>query len=240
MTSRRPGTRDDDVGDSTDELPLLDSGLAAPDEDFLSTTDQWAQLPPPAGLEEFERRLAEQEKTLAEHLAALGELQSQLAAQAAQLEAVVARARSDRDRLEARIDRLAAALDAVRAGDAVPALERGDRPPRAAETRAALPKRYLVRLDDASAPLQVLAQERISVGRTPDNDLQLDEDWVSRHHATLRLGPDATIVEDNGSTNGVFVNGKRVRRELLHDGDELAFGHAVFRFQVHRPGGARD
>lgn len=106
--------------------------------------------------------------------------------------------------------------------------------------RAVLPKRYLVRLDDPVAPLQVLGQERIRVGRTPDNDLRLDEDWMSRHHATLRLGSDATVVEDAGSTNGVFVNGRRVRRELLRDGDELAFGKARFRFQVHRPGGARD
>ncbi len=106
--------------------------------------------------------------------------------------------------------------------------------------RAVPPKRYLVRLDDPVAPLQVLGQERIRVGRTPDNDLQLDENWMSRHHATLRLGTDATVVEDAGSTNGVFVNGRRVRRELLRDGDELAFGKARFRFQIHRPGGVRD
>lgn len=101
--------------------------------------------------------------------------------------------------------------------------------------RPVLPRRYLVRLDDPVAPLQVLGQERIRVGRTPDNDLRLDEDWISRHHATLRLGPDATVVEDAGSTNGVFVNGRRVRREMLRDGDELAFGKARFRFQVHHP-----
>jgi pSer/pThr/pTyr-binding forkhead associated (FHA) protein len=97
-----------------------------------------------------------------------------------------------------------------------------------------------VRLDDPHAPLQVLAQERISIGRTADNELQIEEDWMSRRHATLRLGADATIVEDCGSTNGVFVNGRRIRRELLHDGDEIAFGKARFRFQVHRPGGSRD
>lgn len=110
----------------------------------------------------------------------------------------------------------------------------------ATSARAVLPKRYLVRLDDPVAPLQVLGQERIRIGCTPDNDLRLDENWMSRHHATLRLGPDATVVEDAGSTNGVFVNGRRVRRELLRDGDELAFGKARFRFQVHRPGSARD
>ena len=113
-------------------------------------------------------------------------------------------------------------------------------PAPAPAARAVFPKRYLVRLDDPVAPLQVLGQERIRVGRTPDNDLRLDEDWMSRHHATLTLGPDATVVEDAGSTNGVFINGRRVRRELLRDGDELAFGKARFRFQVHRPGGARD
>jgi hypothetical protein len=112
--------------------------------------------------------------------------------------------------------------------------------PAPAPMRAVLPKRYLVRLDDPSAPLRVLATERVAVGRTPENDLQVDEHWISRHHAVLRLGPESTIVEDAGSTNGVFVNGRRVRRELLRDGDEVAFGKARFRFQVHRPGATRD
>ncbi|MCU0977117.1 MAG: FHA domain-containing protein [Steroidobacteraceae bacterium] len=113
-------------------------------------------------------------------------------------------------------------------------------PPATAAARPGPARRYLVRLDDPSAPPRVLAGERISVGRTPDNELQLDEVWMSRHHAVLRLGANATVVEDAGSTNGVFVNGRRVRRELLRDGDEVAFGKARFRFQVHRPGGLRD
>lgn len=108
---------------------------------------------------------------------------------------------------------------------------------RAVPPRVALPKRYLVRLDDPSAPLRVLAERRVTVGRTADNDLRLEEDWMSRHHAVLWLDPDTMIVEDCGSTNGVFVNRRRVRREALRDGDELAFGRARFRFHEHRPGG---
>ena len=144
--------------------------------------------------------------------------------------------------LEAKLRARSAELQALRASLESPAPAAGQlqQPAAQAAARGVLPKRYLVRLDDASAPLRVLAQERVTVGRTADNDLQLDEEWMSRHHAVLRLAPDATVVEDCGSTNGVFVNGHRVRRELLRDGDELGFGKARFRFQVHRPGGSRD
>jgi hypothetical protein len=139
--------------------------------------------------------------------------------------------------------RSAGAAPQVPQAAVIPAASGATAPPAADSApppRATLPRRYLVRLDEPGAPLQVLAQERIRVGRTAENDLRLDEIWMSRHHATLRLGAETTVVEDAGSTNGVFVNGRRVRREFLRDGDELAFGKARFRFHVHRPGGARD
>ena len=56
------------------------------------------------------------------------------------------------------------------------------------------------------------------------------ESYISGRHAVLRLGPDVTLVEDSGSTNGVFVNGRRVQRDVLRDGDVVSFGRARFRF----------
>ena len=74
------------------------------------------------------------------------------------------------------------------------------------------------------------------IGRTPDNDVRLDANFVSRHHAVILVSARATLIEDLNSTNGVIVNGRRVTRQALHDGDEIAIGTAQFRFEL-RPSG---
>jgi FHA domain len=80
---------------------------------------------------------------------------------------------------------------------------------------------------------------KTSIGRTPDNDLQIDAKYISRHHAVILAGPVHTVVEDLNSTNGVLVNGKRVTRQMLQDGDEVVFGRAQYRFAVRRAGERR-
>jgi hypothetical protein len=80
---------------------------------------------------------------------------------------------------------------------------------------------------------------KTSVGRTPDNDLQIDAKFISRRHAVILAGPVHTVIEDLNSTNGVLVNGQRVTRQTLKDGDELVFGRARYRFAVRRAGEKR-
>ena len=75
---------------------------------------------------------------------------------------------------------------------------------------------------------------KTSIGRTPDNDLQIDVKFISRHHAVILAGPVHTVVEDLNSTNGVLVNGQRVTRQMLKDGDDVVFGRAHYRFAVRR------
>jgi pSer/pThr/pTyr-binding forkhead associated (FHA) protein len=70
-----------------------------------------------------------------------------------------------------------------------------------------------------------------TIGRTPENDIQVDTPAVSRHHAVLLSSPDHCIVEDLNSTNGVLVNGRRVGRQVLHDGDTVTIGKTTFRYQ---------
>lgn len=77
---------------------------------------------------------------------------------------------------------------------------------------------------------------KTSVGRTPDNDLQIDAKFISRHHAVILAGPVNTVIEDLNSTNGVLVNGQRVTRQVLNDGDEVVIGRAHYRFAVRRAG----
>ena len=73
---------------------------------------------------------------------------------------------------------------------------------------------------------------KTTIGRTPDNDVQIDAKYISRHHAVILAGPTHTIIEDLNSTNGVIVNGRRVLRQTLKDGDIVLVGKAPFRFAV--------
>jgi hypothetical protein len=92
------------------------------------------------------------------------------------------------------------------------------------------PVRVLIRLQ-GGAEIAYPVGRRTSIGRMPDNDIQLDTTNVSRHHAVLLANAEHCIVEDLNSTNGVLVNGQRVGRHLLHDGDILSVGKTEFRFQ---------
>lgn len=65
---------------------------------------------------------------------------------------------------------------------------------------------------------------RTVIGRTPDNDLQIDSRFVSRHHCQIISKNDGCVVEDLNSTNGIVVKAKRVRRHSLNDGDVITIG----------------
>ena len=54
--------------------------------------------------------------------------------------------------------------------------------------------------------------------------MQVDSKFVSRHHAQLISSRDGSVVEDLNSTNGVYLNGKRVRRHKLSPGDVIKIG----------------
>ncbi|HTT07094.1 MAG TPA: AAA family ATPase [Steroidobacteraceae bacterium] len=65
---------------------------------------------------------------------------------------------------------------------------------------------------------------RLIIGRTAANDLQIDSRFVSRHHCQIVTSAQASIIEDLNSTNGMFVQGKRVRYHNLNDGDVVIIG----------------
>ena len=66
--------------------------------------------------------------------------------------------------------------------------------------------------------------ERVSIGRTPDAAVFLDDVTVSRNHALLVRRSDGIYVDDLGSLNGTYVNRKRIESQLLADGDEIQIG----------------
>jgi hypothetical protein len=75
-----------------------------------------------------------------------------------------------------------------------------------------------------------LAKKIVTVGRGPQCDLQILTHFVSREHARLTSNGGATLIEDLGSRNGVFVNSVRVERRHLQQGDLVTIGETQFRF----------
>jgi general secretion pathway protein A len=84
--------------------------------------------------------------------------------------------------------------------------------------------RILLALGGATVVERELKPGRLVIGRTPDNDLQIDSKFISRHHCQIVTQPDACVIEDLNSTNGIFVKSKRVRRHNLNDGDVVVVG----------------
>jgi hypothetical protein len=67
-------------------------------------------------------------------------------------------------------------------------------------------------------------QDRMSIGRTPDAPIFLDDVTVSRNHALLVRRRDGLYIDDLGSLNGTYVNRHRIESHLLNDGDEIQVG----------------
>jgi type II secretory pathway predicted ATPase ExeA len=84
--------------------------------------------------------------------------------------------------------------------------------------------RLLVATDGRTVQEIPLKVGRVIVGRTTDNDVQIDSRFVSRHHCQVITTPQACVIEDLNSTNGIYVKSKRVRRHYLNDGDVVLIG----------------
>src|SRR6516164_10637034 len=69
----------------------------------------------------------------------------------------------------------------------------------------------------------------VTIGRSPDNDLPVDNLAVSNYHARVYYEAGRLVVEDLDSLNGTFVNDLRVERATLHDGDSIWVGKHYIR-----------
>jgi hypothetical protein len=70
----------------------------------------------------------------------------------------------------------------------------------------------------------VFGPGRIIVGRSPDNEIAITSKFVSRHHAQLTFDETGCTIEDLNSTNGVYVDEKRVKKVRLRNGDSVSLG----------------
>ena len=75
----------------------------------------------------------------------------------------------------------------------------------------------------------LVADKTVFVGRSSDLDMVLVEDMVSRKHAGIHVQGDQVWIEDLGSTNGTFVNGEKIKRAKLKEGDRVLIGTSILK-----------
>jgi hypothetical protein len=72
-------------------------------------------------------------------------------------------------------------------------------------------------------------EREIIIGRSSDLDMVLVEDMVSRKHAKISTHGGQVIIQDLGSTNGTFVNGEKIKRVRLREGDRVLIGTSIIK-----------
>ena len=94
-------------------------------------------------------------------------------------------------------------------------------------------KSFSLRTVEGVPPDGIYAIARtLRIGRSDESEIVLLDPSVSRVHAVVEVGAGEAVVRDLGSTNGTFLNGRRIEREQLRDGDELRFGNTRMRFEA--------
>jgi hypothetical protein len=72
----------------------------------------------------------------------------------------------------------------------------------------------------------------ITIGRAPSSEVRIEDTYASAHHARIYDHEGHVFVEDMNSTNGTYVNGRRVgTQELLHPDDRIRIGDTEFRYE---------
>jgi len=91
--------------------------------------------------------------------------------------------------------------------------------------------RLLVGESDGQEVRFPLFKDRLTIGRTANNDIQLNEQCISRRHAVIVTENGSTRIVDWGSKNGVFINENRVAEQMLKNGDVVMIGMTEFRYE---------
>jgi general secretion pathway protein A len=98
----------------------------------------------------------------------------------------------------------------------------------------------IVETDGQAVAEKEVRAGRLIIGRTSENDLQIDSKYISRHHCQILATAEVTVIEDLNSTNGIVIRGSRVRRHMLNDGDVIVIGRHKLTWsdREHPPGAA--
>ena len=77
-----------------------------------------------------------------------------------------------------------------------------------------------------------LTMAPFDIGRSSKNDLFIDQESISRHHARITFDGSAYLINDMGSTNGTFVNDDPKKESKLRDGDQIQIGRSILKFMT--------
>lgn len=94
----------------------------------------------------------------------------------------------------------------------------------------------VIKYEDKVIERVVSEKKRISIGRTSENDIVLENRGVSRRHAQIEFNDNAAVIIDNESLNGTFVNNRKISEEILRDDDVVTIGkyNLVYHTEVSR------
>jgi pSer/pThr/pTyr-binding forkhead associated (FHA) protein len=84
--------------------------------------------------------------------------------------------------------------------------------------------RILIKINDSVAKEYKTDQNEIIIGRDPGSDIQIDNIAISREHARIVKGSSDYFIEDLNSSNGIFVDGRKINKKFLKTGDEIVIG----------------
>ncbi|MDO5086864.1 MAG: FHA domain-containing protein [Comamonadaceae bacterium] len=96
-----------------------------------------------------------------------------------------------------------------------------------------MPK-LIVSIDGVVIKEVQLTKDRSTLGRRPYNDVVIDNLAVSGEHAVIKIHDGQVTIEDQGSTNGTYVNGKSIKRQALTDGDTIEIGKYKIKYNAGR------
>ncbi|HEY3487745.1 MAG TPA: FHA domain-containing protein, partial [Gammaproteobacteria bacterium] len=102
-----------------------------------------------------------------------------------------------------------------------------------------MPAKLVLVLNGATISEHQLSKETISIGRRPENDIQVDNLAVSGKHAQIITILNDSFLEDLNSTNGTYVNGSLIKKHALKHGDVIGVGKHQLKY-INENAGADD
>ena len=90
--------------------------------------------------------------------------------------------------------------------------------------------KVIVSFEDSVIQEMTLDKERVTIGRKPQNDIQIENPSVSGEHARIVTLLNSSFLEDVGSTNGTSVNGNPIKKHILRNNDVIAIGKYTLTF----------
>lgn len=83
-------------------------------------------------------------------------------------------------------------------------------------------------LEFPNKPILLLPENTYYIGRDEDNTIPINSTFVSRKHTSIFYEKGAFYVKDLGSTNGTFLNSKKIEKSILNDGDQIGVGDRIY------------